>query len=59
MGECVTFYKNFSKRPFYDGSSLLPREWVCTFQTLFYMALSTAIMTPLEGFRTLQVNTGA
>ena len=31
MGECIHFYKNFSKRPFYDGSSLLTREWGCSF----------------------------
>ena len=27
IGECVHFCKNFSKWRFYDGSSLLPREW--------------------------------
>ena len=33
MGECIRFYKNFSKERFYDGSSLLAREWERTILT--------------------------
>ena len=39
IGECVDFYKNFSKRRFYDGSSLLGREWGRFFITFILKAL--------------------
>ena len=61
IGECVDFYKNFSKERFYDGSSLLPREWACTCKTLFHMDLKTTSKgdptpsRPVLGFETFEL----